>query len=240
MAPSSNRRASGTRSERERRHDGEPLGRVVQREAEHQQGAERELAEREGGADGQPLTEVVQADADGDEQCHDGPGRPGAGPGRGAAAAAQPGAETVDGEIGGDRGEQQQHRPLERARHRLGRLAALVQRVDEEEDQQPDRQGQHEVEAAPPEPPQQRVPEQADRHRQHADVEADQREDAEQPAAGARRLHRHRDLVIEGDAVAADQAQRVRLALDPGVGDAQRGAPQVRRARPRAPGVNDQ
>ena len=43
-----------------RRHDGEPFGRVVQREADDQQRAERRLAQGERRSDGQPFAEVVQ------------------------------------------------------------------------------------------------------------------------------------------------------------------------------------
>ena len=53
---------------RDRGDDGEPLGRVVDREPDHEQGAERECARRVGGADREALAEVVEADPDGDEQ----------------------------------------------------------------------------------------------------------------------------------------------------------------------------
>ena len=48
------------------RDDADALGDVVQREAEHQEGAERRGAGGEGRADRQPLAEVVQADAERD------------------------------------------------------------------------------------------------------------------------------------------------------------------------------
>ena len=50
----------------ERRGDADPLGHVVQREAEDEEDAEGGLAQGEGGADGQPLAEVVQPDAERD------------------------------------------------------------------------------------------------------------------------------------------------------------------------------
>ena len=71
MAPSSNRRASGTRSEASGATMASPSVVLCSVKPSDQQRAERDLAEREGGADGQPLAEVVQADADGDEQRHD-------------------------------------------------------------------------------------------------------------------------------------------------------------------------
>ena len=52
----------------DRRGDPEPLGDVVNHEADDEEAAERELAERERRADGEPLAEVVQPDADGDER----------------------------------------------------------------------------------------------------------------------------------------------------------------------------
>ena len=52
----------------ERRDDGQALGRVVQREADDEEGAERQRADGVRRADGDALAEVVQPDADGDEQ----------------------------------------------------------------------------------------------------------------------------------------------------------------------------
>ena len=51
----------------DRRGDADAFGDVVQREAEHQEGAEPGRARREGGADRQPFAEIVQADAERDE-----------------------------------------------------------------------------------------------------------------------------------------------------------------------------
>ena len=53
---------------RHRRDDREPLGGVVQREADDQRGAQRERADRVGRADRQPLAQVVQADAERHEE----------------------------------------------------------------------------------------------------------------------------------------------------------------------------
>ena len=52
----------------DRRRDPEPLGDVVDHEADDEERPERELAERERRADREPLAEVVQADADRDER----------------------------------------------------------------------------------------------------------------------------------------------------------------------------
>ena len=70
--PASRPRPVSVRSEGrffgDRGDDGEPLGRVVDRESDHEQGAERERAGGVGGADREALAEVVEADPDGDEQ----------------------------------------------------------------------------------------------------------------------------------------------------------------------------
>ena len=52
----------------DRRGDPEPLGDVVDHEADDQERPQRELAERERRADREPLAEVVQADSDRDER----------------------------------------------------------------------------------------------------------------------------------------------------------------------------
>ena len=51
------------------RHDGEPLGRVVQGEANNQGGTQRGFAERKGSPYGEPLSEIVQADTDRHQHC---------------------------------------------------------------------------------------------------------------------------------------------------------------------------
>ena len=53
---------------RERRDDRQPLGRVVQREADDEERAQRQRARRVGGADRHALAEVVQPDADRDQR----------------------------------------------------------------------------------------------------------------------------------------------------------------------------
>ena len=69
ISPSRARRPSeGRFFPRERSHDRQPLGRVVERKAEDQEGAERELSDRVCGPDREALAEVVKSDPDGDEQ----------------------------------------------------------------------------------------------------------------------------------------------------------------------------
>jgi hypothetical protein len=66
IRPSSRREA--TALARERRDDRQPLGGVVQREADDEERPERERPDRVGRADREPLAEVVQADPDRDQQ----------------------------------------------------------------------------------------------------------------------------------------------------------------------------
>ena len=64
-------RAAGARpglAAAQRRDDRQALGRVVDREADDEEGAERERPGRVGGADRQALAEVVEADPDRDQQ----------------------------------------------------------------------------------------------------------------------------------------------------------------------------
>ena len=67
IRPSSASRPSDRPLVRDRRDDRQALGRVVQREADHEERAERERADRVRGADRDALAEVVQADPDRDE-----------------------------------------------------------------------------------------------------------------------------------------------------------------------------
>lgn len=65
---------------------------------------------------------------------------------------------------------------------------------------------------------QEREPEQPERHRHEADVEADQRKAGKGLAIGTRRFDRHRHLGREDDPGLRDEGDRV-LALDPRIGD---------------------
>ena len=68
IRPRPSRRASEGARARQRGDDREALGRVVDREADDEERAERELADRVGGADREALAEVVEADPDRDHQ----------------------------------------------------------------------------------------------------------------------------------------------------------------------------
>ena len=109
-APEAERLALG-----DRRGDPEPLGDVVDHEADDEERPERQLAERERGSDREALAEVVEADPDRDE------GREGEPAERAAlrgARAAEPPREEGQGEVA--RGDAEQRR----ARCRPGRRAA--------------------------------------------------------------------------------------------------------------------
>ncbi len=100
--------------------------------------------------------------------------------------------------------------------------------VDQQEGEQPQRQGHDEVHPPSSEPAQRWVPEQPEGHRQDADVDADQRQQPERPGGRARALDRHLDGVVEGHPGGGQQPQLVRLAVHPGVGDEDAGAAEVR------------
>ena len=171
---------------RDRREDGEPFGRVVQREADDQQRAERGLAERERRADRQPFAEVVQADPDRDEQREH---RAGAGRGGLASGARAPRAATARSLRG--RG-----RPWRRRRRRARSPGTRPASSDAPSSpswtastnrnaSSPIVTASSSVEARSAQPRQHREPAEAERDRQHADVEADQRK---RPEVARRRL----------------------------------------------------
>ena len=113
ISPSSARRPSEGRFPGERSHDRKPLGRVVQRKAEDQEGAERQLSDRVCGPDREALAEVVKPDPDGDEQ------RKLEGTGSGLRGAlmtpAQVAVEGDEREVGHGRPDEQELEPAERA-----------------------------------------------------------------------------------------------------------------------------
>ncbi len=89
--------------------------------------------------------------------------------------------------------------------------------VDDEEDQEARGERQREVDPAALELPQERQPEEADRHGQDADVHAHQREGEQRARIRRRRLHGDGNLVIERDAVRRYELHLMRLAHHPGV-----------------------
>ena len=195
-----------------RRRDPETLGDVVDHEADDQERAERQLTEGEGGADREPLAEVVDADPDRDERRERDPAES-------AAAAREPRREERHRQVAERDAEQDEAGAAERARNRRLELEGLEERLDAEEREQAGGQGHEPGQPALVDPPQRRQPEQAERDRQHADEEADDRV-AEGAAGGeARRLDRGGDLLDGLDPGRAGDADRDRIVLDPAVGD---------------------
>jgi hypothetical protein len=72
-----------------------------------------------------------------------------------------------------------------------------VRRVDQQEQQQPDRQRQENVETGRPQPLHERKPHQPEGDRNDANVEANQREAQDLPRFDLRCLHRDGDLMLE-------------------------------------------
>ena len=70
-----------------------------------------------------------------------------------------------------------------------------------------------------PKPAREREPQQAERHRNDADVEPDQRERPEVPRVGLRRSHGDRNLVLERRARRRQDLDEVRFADDPRIRD---------------------
>ena len=112
-----------------------------------------------------------------------------------------------------------QHRGIKRADRRAAPSPAPPPHVDHQEGEQPDGEGQDEVHAAPTQPAQEGIPEQAKGDRDDADVDADQPEAEEALLIGLGTLDGHRDGGFENDAGGADQGDGVSLTLDPRVGN---------------------
>ena len=98
------------------------------------------------------------------------------------------------------RDQRDQHRGVERADRRGGGLLRLLPHVDDEEGEQPDGERQDEVHAAATQAAQEGIPEETERDRHDADVEADQREAQEALLIGLGTLDGHRDRRLEEDA----------------------------------------
>ena len=228
----------------QRRGDADPLGDVVQREAEDQEDAEGGLAQGEGGADGQPLAQVVQPDAERDligqrqrrlllvlrappQRVAD------------RRSAAPSSAAPPAGSAPARRARRPPPAPISCASSHMSTTRKASSPTVSAR-----------TKFIPRRPSRRRngIPEQPERDRHDADVETDQREAEEALLIGLGTLDRHRDLGLEDDAGRADQRDGVRLALDPGIGDARsspiaggrgsRPAPSRTASRPRrrAPG----
>ena len=117
---------------RHRRDDRQPLGGVVQREAEDQQRAEGRLAQCEGGPDREPLTEVVQPDADRDHQ-REHPAGGGAVLAKTGAALRKPGADDLEQRVCRGGGQREQRHALVSAGQGVGAFERLERAVEKKE-----------------------------------------------------------------------------------------------------------
>ena len=115
--------------------------------------------------------------------------------------------------------EPHQRSAAERLGARGAQLEPLERGVDAEEDEQPDREREQELEPAPVELPHPRQPEHPDRHRDDPDVEADQPHQAVEAGVRLGRLRGHLDRRVDGAAGRREQDDLVGLALDPRIVD---------------------
>ncbi len=213
---------------RQRRDDRQPFGRVVQREADDEQRAERRLAERERRADRQPFAEVVQPDADRDQQRQH---PAAAAPGHRAPPRLQPRADPLEQQIGAGRGQREQHHTLERLGQQPRRLEPLRARrrpagtpaarsVSASRKSMPasgrrcERTGNH---SSPID------------HGDHADVQPDQREHAEEPRARPSAFPPQPES--RARTPCRSRSARARRALRPAPTDTESAASSVRDAR---------
>ena len=217
---------------RDRGHDRQPLGRVVQRETEHEHEAQRYVAHRIGRADGEPFAQVVQADASGN-QIGERELRRARGAGRIAGFCAvfprkQLLLQRREHKDASDPAQSHQADTLEHAGDVFGDLEAFLHGVDAKENEQTDGEEEKEIEQSVGRALERRKPNQPDRDRDHADVDPQHGEDPKIARGGPRRLHRHFDFLLEGEARGGQEHHRMGFALDPGIGDEDRGAAEAR------------
>ena len=84
------------------------------------------------------------------------------------------------------------------------------------------RQGEQKVHTARCQAREKRKPQQPDRHWKHANIDANQRERAEETSAHVRTGNGDGDLVIEGRSSGREDSYEMRFALDPRIRDPQR------------------
>jgi hypothetical protein len=202
---------------RERRHDGQPFGRVVNREPDDEEGAQGQGTGAVGGPDREALAEVVQADADRDHQREIAGGRPRRG--CALASAREVCVDSRQAEEGDDRPQEHQGWPAEGRRGLVAELETLQEGVDEQERKQADRQRDEHSQPLGADSAHERQPQHSQRHRDHPDVDSEQCHQREEVAVGLRRLAGNRDLVLDGGPGRGQQDDRVGLALHPRIGD---------------------
>lgn len=203
----------------ERRDDREAFRGVVDREPDHEERPERERPARVRRTDRKSLAEVVQAHPDGDEQGKVGTGRPGGA--RPAAACSHVGVERCQPKVGDGRTDEDQLRAPKRLRTAAADLDALEHGVNAQKREQADGDRHEHTHEPGTGPPDERQPHHADRHRDDADVEAEKRHQREERDVELRCLGGDLDGGLDEAARLGQQADRVRLPLDPRVVDAE-------------------
>ena len=202
----------------QRRDDREALGRVVDREADHERRTERQLGDRIGGADRKALPHVVEADPDRDHQREPGPADP-ASPSRLAGEIA---IDSRQGHEGEACAEQHQLGTAERAARLAGDLESFQAGVDREESEEADRHRHDGSDPGRPEASHRRQEQHSERHGDDADVKAQERHQREQVAVGFGRLDGGGDLVIDHEPGRGEHRDQIRLAVLPGEVDRDR------------------
>src|SRR5687768_13066273 len=188
--PEQNESANANLFLRERCDDPQSFGRVVQEEAEHEESAQRDLARSISGADREALTEIVQTDGESDQ--------------RGYVERRQrflrapsPFAERADCERSSEHAEKDQRESLERTGHARRVLEGFRNRINAEENEQPDREAEEKIHPLAVDGAQERQPQQSEQHGNDADVDAEhcEREDVARRWLGC--LRRDRDFGLE-------------------------------------------
>ncbi len=170
------RSSSVRRFGNQRRGDPDAFGDVVQDKADHQERAQCRFTQRKGRANRQPFAKIVQANREGDQgrqECALRADRT-----RCFVAPVLHGADRHNRQPGQQRGKQGQRHPLEHPRQLRPDFQNFQEGIDQQEDQQPNRQRQDEPQPLAPHALHGRVPEQPERHRDHAHI------NTQQPIAG--------------------------------------------------------
>jgi hypothetical protein len=120
---------------------------------------------------------------------------------------------------------------LIRTGHSLGRFESLFHRIDEEKREQADREREQGIQASGAQPGHEWIPEQAQCHRDHADIEPDQGEESKVGRLGLRRADGNSNLVLEGRTGRRQDLDEVGLAWHPWIGNRDRRPAQMAERR---------
>ena len=135
-------------------------------------------------------------------------------------------ADGADDERGANHAEQREGDALECARHQRRGLQCLGHGIHAQEDQQADGECQEEVHPLAVNATQKREPKQPDEHRDHADIDPDQRKGEQVARTGRRGPYRDIGDMAEGEAGTGDERDGDRLSGHPRVADGNVAAPQ--------------